>query len=413
MHPREEAFRNFLHATIPAWSQTVGYPAWSENHGEVLGPGILGIPLAEAPANCLNGLYLDVNESPSGLYEMLAILDKLLPGGGAVLNLDSNRWKKKDILEICRGSDMRARFPHVPRELNPGFTVQLERQPGAGPDKSQHQLSVILPVLTEDLKHQQSVLLSWTRFLGETFRAQGDASETQIIVVHDGVMPGEEHLEIEGIFTGNLRVFHHYRAFGGGCAVRTGLMHASGRRVLVDESAGAISPDESLALLEPWMEEQARVSLEKAARKAGGESPAGKPLGEPGAVVGFESDALSRSIYAPSLADMRAGKFARARRRRGRNRRSKRMGTPAPESGFRLYSAAAARTIAREAREDGADLRLESLLILKEAGLRVETTPVTVTASRGLPSPDAIASGANSDYERRETRRVLKYKRPK
>ena len=109
-------------------------------------------------------------------------------------------------------------------------------------------LSVIVPVYNE----RETV-----REILERVRAVG--VEKEIIVVDDGSTDGTRDILREEEGRGNVRVIYHPQNRGKGAAIRTGLEHATGDVVLIQDADLEYDPRDYPRLLQPILEGRAEV----------------------------------------------------------------------------------------------------------------------------------------------------------
>lgn len=109
-------------------------------------------------------------------------------------------------------------------------------------------LSVIVPVYNE----RETV-----REILERVRAVG--VEKEIIVVDDGSTDGTRDILREEEGRGDVRVIYHPQNRGKGAAIRTGLEHATGDVVLIQDADLEYDPRDYPRLLQPILEGRAEV----------------------------------------------------------------------------------------------------------------------------------------------------------
>ncbi|WP_322801666.1 glycosyltransferase family 2 protein [Thermoflexus sp.] len=109
-------------------------------------------------------------------------------------------------------------------------------------------LSVIIPVYNER---------ATIREILRQVRAVGLADE--IIVVDDGSTDGTREILEEEARSGDIRVIYHERNMGKGAAVRTGIAHATGDILLIQDADLEYDPRDYPRLIRPILEGRASV----------------------------------------------------------------------------------------------------------------------------------------------------------
>ena len=109
-------------------------------------------------------------------------------------------------------------------------------------------LSVIMPVYNE--RETLPEILA---------RVRAVDLEKEIVVVDDGSTDGTRDLLMEEGKKGDLKIVYHQANQGKGAAVRTGLEHASGDFIIIQDADLEYDPRDYPKLLQPLLEGQAQV----------------------------------------------------------------------------------------------------------------------------------------------------------
>jgi glycosyltransferase involved in cell wall biosynthesis len=112
-------------------------------------------------------------------------------------------------------------------------------------------LSIVIPVFNE-----QDTLVE---ILRQVRAVDLPGIEKEILAVDDGSTDGSASLLDREARTGNLQVFHHELNRGKGAAVRTGIEHAAGDIILIQDADLEYDPRDYPTLVRPIMEERVAV----------------------------------------------------------------------------------------------------------------------------------------------------------
>ena len=314
------------------------------------------VPLNEAPIGSLNGLVMEGPDAPTGLIKLTKVLDLLSAGGVAILLYQRRVWKRGELHEICRGGGFHLRADRPARRFlgfGRGQLVVLQKQDLPETTLPDKVTSIVIPYTGGPFAPVRAQVLTWAHWL----IAQGWKDRSQIVLVNDGHMSNEDMTIERASHGGLLDIVHHYRPFGPGACVRTGILHCVGRRVVVDESGGSVPPQEYQPLL------SGLLRAEKNAGARGGTAQNGY----------VPEETSFRTMADRSLRSARSRRFSTALRFR-LNRLL--TGIREPFGMVRLYAASLAREIARSTHENGIYHRLESTLFLKRTGRALEEVPI-------------------------------------
>jgi len=401
---------------LPTWASRVGYPESTENSSEILPPGILPIPLNEAPGESLHGLYCDYDGAPQDFRELASLLKKLLPGGVAALFLPYARISRKQMEKVCWGLGLKIRLyspaslsfflpllllrrwtgkiqeadrgpgawrtrleriflPWVRLPLGAGFFVLIEKGLPPLASSAKRKFSVVIPAAEEDLPFLTDQILAWDDFL----RSLPSDEDAEVLAVLDGGLFTEETARLTALKKrGVLREIRLYRDMGPGERIRTGLLRSSGRRILVDAGRGAVPPREILPLFGPFLKGEAA----------------------PAVALGYARTRPGRNLLGDVLEPSFPERLTLLSRRIRAGIRRRLLGAPFPEAEFRLYSRSFAGEIAGHSRMSRArDFALEVMELLRgTADKTAVSLPVNLAKAGADSGADSGASRAARSF---------------
>ena len=151
-------------------------------------------------------------------------------------------------------------------------------------------LSVIIPVYNEE---------GTIREILNRVRAVDVGMEKEIIVVDDGSRDGTRRILQEEAVKGDIRVVYHPHNRGKGAAVRTGIEHAQGDFIIIQDADLEYEPGDYPKLLEPLLAGEADVVY--GSRFLGGHEKAMVSLHRIGNRF---LTAVTNLLYGSSLSDM-------------------------------------------------------------------------------------------------------------
>ena len=419
----DQNIKRHLLRFLPAWSELVGYPpsdagvegdSKNEPYRANLPPGQLGLPLAETPPNSVHGFYLGYKDVPEDIRELARYMETLLPGGVGVLHLPRHLWSKAELGQVCQGVGVRLKFisstyfflypiarlyfllrkrmyaprlflfrwlekwehnllPFVQLPFGEGVFAVIERPRPGLRERTSRKLSVVIPVTNPAADFLENRLKEWMLF----FEHYGLKGRAEILLITDGVFVLKGQAYIDSLSkSGELILVEHYREFGIGRCIRTGLARASGRRLLVDQSEGRTPAVETLDLIHPLLEEDIIIKDKRNRAKE-------KSVPSIGVVQGMGEDVMAATLYSPNLnpgLGLRLRKFYYGLKL---SFRYKILGSFFPESNFRIYPARQAERVVEHARHDDRRFGLEEGIILGDADTIIRTRPVKVVGDVG------------------------------
>lgn len=243
---------------LPPWASRVGYFDGLPSPESFVPPHIFPIPLSVAPAATLDGVWMDSAHAVTTVHDLATTLACLGPGGVGALFLSSRFWKRGQIDRFCTGAGMQVLFfSAVPSKgkirLNqrglpiprnplrrmllgvgtlffPGLAflfgaewfVILQKGSVRSRETDGLRLSVVVP-LPADRDRARNRLHEWEKFLSDH-----RMHDVQLVAVDEA-----EGDPLEGKSGSTIRV-HHYRRFGRSHAIRSALLSARGKMVLLD-----------------------------------------------------------------------------------------------------------------------------------------------------------------------------------
>lgn len=113
--------------------------------------------------------------------------------------------------------------------------------------KGESKLSIIIPVYNE--------ILTISEILDAVLSAP---YKKEIVIVDDGSTDGSREL-LKNLNHNGIRVFFHDKNFGKGAALRTGISHATGDIILIQDADLEYDPDDYPILLQPILDGKADV----------------------------------------------------------------------------------------------------------------------------------------------------------
>jgi len=256
---KDSLIKKLLIQHLPPYSFRVGLSEKNINNDLLPGEWLQEILLTESQIGSLNGLIIDIEDMPGDIKDITNLFDLLSPGGIAIIYLKSATWSNKKIKEICIGSGFNLKFIS-PRlyffsPSRKGSYVVFEKPAITDSFAYSKKLSIVIPCSEICFKDVARAFQSWQKFLV----SRNIQNETEYVLVNDAKMSNEDFASLENIKKENEIVpVHHYRRFGEGPSMISGIIHASGKWILIDESAGDVPPEELFELINESIREDTK-----------------------------------------------------------------------------------------------------------------------------------------------------------
>lgn len=244
---KRSQLEGLIETHLPPYAFRIGYADEKENP---FPQGLHSVRLDRAPANGLDSFFTRFRFDSENLIELTQILGLLRPGGVGFFAVSAKNRDSGRILKICNGTGCDLLCTETVRLLpDPEKLLLIAlRKPfpkmGRGEMK---QLSVLIPFGGD---RSAEAVQAWRNYLVRI----GMYERSEIIVVDDGSIRNEHIIEVEPRETReNILFLSHYKPFGKSEVMRTGILHTSGKYILVDESLQGIPPREFLPLLSSFL----------------------------------------------------------------------------------------------------------------------------------------------------------------
>jgi len=250
MDKRSKYFEKILRKYLPPFTFRAGY---SSNYINPFPPGLQHVQIDHADRDSLETFFLRFEFGPSEIERLTFILDRLSPGGTGFLSLYEDRWTEKQLKEICKALGFKIKYFSLMKGYSKKEYLTVIQKPSPLSKSSRKKIiSIVLPFYGGTSYDRSAD--NWYQFLDK--RNLLDISE--IIVVDDGILRNESIVEIDFHGKDNrINFIGHYMPFGRLITLRTGLMHANGRYILVDESREGVHPVEIFPVLNAMLHREA------------------------------------------------------------------------------------------------------------------------------------------------------------
>ena len=257
MDKRSKLIEKILRKYLPPFSFRAGYSATYINP---FPRGLQHVLVDHADRESLETFFLRFELGPSEIERLTHIFDLLSPGGVGFLSLHEEKWTEKQLSEICRALGLKIKYfrsiPGCGESRKKEYITVVQKSSHIARASRKKILSVILPFHGGSSYDRSAD--NWYQFLEKK-----DMLEiSEIIVVDDGIMRNESIVEVE--YRDNrsrINFIGHYMPFGRITTIQTGMMHATGRYILVDESREGVPPAEVFPLLNAMMHRETDENL--------------------------------------------------------------------------------------------------------------------------------------------------------
>ncbi len=337
MTDRETEYSTLLAKIIPPYTSVIIHP--DRDKAVPFAGRIRYHSPAGAHPESAGAVIIDERNIDAFRADPVGLLGALAAGGAAVLRVPAKALPRAEWEGTCSATSLQIQSING-KDILASTAVKSQLN---APRRADTSNSIVIPIVDRaSFARVKESIFAWVHFLLK--RHMYDRSE--FILVDDGVLESTDLTPFSELsLQGRLSVVSHYKPFGRSTAVRSGFVFASGRRVLVDESAGGVDCESFLPMLLPLLREEKKT----------------RSLDE-------------RSIVHAWTPDGRGRGFTR-----------RRTGSQNPNADFRLYSRDAARLVLSKGPWKTKTPSREALKFLRKQGWVVCDVPVDRTD--GLRDP--------------------------
>lgn len=256
MTDRETEYSALLAKIIPPYTSVIIHPA--RESALPISDRIRFHSPAGAQPESAGAVIIDERNLDAFRADPISLLGALVAGGAALLRLPAKAIARTEWEGCCRATSL-----HI-QSIGGGeiLTSTAVKSHLNAPRRADTANSILIPVRDRaSFSKVQESIFAWVHFLLK----RNMYDRTEFILVDDGVLtPADLTPFSELSLQGRLLVVAHYKPFGITEMIRSGFVFASGRRILVDESMGAVAPESFLHLLLPLLREEKKTkSLEE------------------------------------------------------------------------------------------------------------------------------------------------------
>lgn len=268
MNKEFNLYRKIYKEFLPFWAERVGYIDGFLGYEYIFPENISKIPIQFAPTSSLDGLYIDLEHSPTTLQSLTSYIQTVSPGGIVLAHLRKEFWDRKKIQNTFKTSGFELfyldlvpnyRKTKIDKFLkNKGllYNLFLETFPITIWSFKRHwfliakknlviqksseflQFSVILPIQnTENLKKIS---------LWEEFFFKRKVHNAELVIINNL----QQNLEIPKNQFAEIQLIQHYFPTDIIDCIYTGLYHSRGKLILIDSSIENFKPEIFFELLD-------------------------------------------------------------------------------------------------------------------------------------------------------------------
>lgn len=265
-------YRKIFQEFLPLWSERVGYIQGFQGFDIIYPEKISKIPIQFAPASSLDGLFIDLGNSPSSPQLLSNYIQTLAPGGIVIAHLKKEFWNEKTILNTFKTSGFEiiyiSKIPNFKiKKINKNFLKPkgilyrlflnvfplsiksfknhwfiIARKYLIKNKHSDHiQFSLVIPI--ENQKEIKKAIL-WEEFF-----------QTRKIYNVEIVLVNNTNYNIELIKTGavQFQIIQHYYQTSLDSCVYSGIYNSRGKITLVDITKEESNPEVFFELLDNYL----------------------------------------------------------------------------------------------------------------------------------------------------------------
>ncbi|MFN3603928.1 MAG: hypothetical protein ACK4UJ_04370 [Leptonema sp. (in: bacteria)] len=266
-------YRKIFIEFLPLWAERGGYLEGFYGSHYIYPETISKIPIQFAPASSLDGLFIDIENSPTSPQLLTSYIQTLSPGGILVAHLKKEFWNKKTILNTLKVAGFEIiylnkipnyqikkidknffkpkglfyrffleTFPFSIMSLKSHWFIIAKKHLSKNKFSDFLQFSIVIPI-----ENRESVKKV---FLWEEFFHNRKIYNVELVIVehfknHNIEIPESNFLQ--------MQIINHNLETSLESCIYTGVYHSKGKIVLVDNTKEAFKPEIFFELLDQYL----------------------------------------------------------------------------------------------------------------------------------------------------------------